>query len=351
MRRLTQRTVSMDMPAAIRAATERRDFSSDEMRTVMRTIMSGGATPAQIGGFLVGLRMKGETVAEIAAAAEVMRDLASKVQVNSPHLVDTCGTGGDSRGTFNISTTSALVAAAAGACVAKHGSRSVSSRSGSADVLEAAGVSLEMTPQQVAACIEKTGVGFMFAPAHHGAMKHALGPRREMGVRTIFNLLGPLTNPAQAPNQVLGVFDAHWLEPLALVLQRLGSRHVLVVHGSDGMDEITITGPTAIAELKDGKVRRYNVEPEHFGVSRSDGAALRVTDAQHSLAMMRAVLEGQAGPAQDVVVLNAGAAIYAAGLVDTLRAGVARAVDALASGAARNKLEDLVEYSRQCRAA
>ncbi|HEU5338054.1 MAG TPA: anthranilate phosphoribosyltransferase, partial [Sulfuricaulis sp.] len=230
----------MDMPSAIRSVIERRNLSGDDMRAVMRLIMTGQATPAQIGGFLIGLRMKGETVEEIAAAAGVMRELATPVNVSGPHLVDTCGTGGDGASTFNISTASAFVVAAAGGKVAKHGNRSVSSKSGSADVLEAAGVNLELTPEQVARCVNEVGVGFMFAPKHHGAMKHAIGPRREMGVRTIFNLLGPLTNPAKAPHQVLGVFSKEWVEPLAEVLQRLGSEHVLVVHAEDGMDEISI---------------------------------------------------------------------------------------------------------------
>jgi len=226
----------MDLPSAIRAVIERRNLSGDEMRAVMRRIMTGQATPAQIGGFLVGLRVKGETVEEITAAAGVMRELATPVNVSGPHVVDTCGTGGDGAGTFNISTAAAFVVAAAGGKVAKHGNRSVSSKSGSADVLETAGVNLDLTPEQVARCIDEVGVGFLFAPKHHGAMKHAIGPRREMGVRTIFNLLGPLTNPANAPNQVLGVFSDQWVEPLAEVLQRLGSRHVLVVHAEDGME-------------------------------------------------------------------------------------------------------------------
>ena len=245
----------MDMPTAIAAVIEHRDLSAADMQAVMRLIMTGQATAAQIGGFLVGLRMKGETVDEIAAAAGVMRELATHVDIAGPHLVDTCGTGGDGAGTFNISTASALVAAAAGARVAKHGNRSVSSRSGSADVLEAAGVCLELDAQQVASCIKQVGVGFMFAPQHHSAMKHAIGPRREMRVRTLFNLLGPLTNPAAAPNQVLGVFSADWVEPLAEVLKKLGSEHVLVVHAEDGLDEISIAAPTRIAELRAGDIR------------------------------------------------------------------------------------------------
>lgn len=337
----------MDMPAAIRAVTERRDLSAEEMTEVMRAIMTGGATPAQIGGFLIGLRMKGETVDEITAAAQVMRELASRVAVSGAHVVDTCGTGGDARGTFNVSTCSAFVAAAAGAQVAKHGNRSVSSRSGSADVLEAAGVNLNLTSGQVTRCLHEVGVGFMFAPLHHGAMKHAIGPRREMGVRTVFNLLGPLTNPAGALNQVVGVFSPHWLEPLARVLQRLGSRHVLVVHGEDGIDEITIGAPTQVAELKDGRISRMTLTPEQFGMTRTDIAALVVEDAQQSLVMLRAVLADQPGPARDIVSLNAGAAIYAAGLAGTLAAGVAKAREVIASGAARDKLDALVKLTNE----
>ena len=336
----------MDMPSAIRAVIERRHLTGNEMREVMRLIMTGQATPAQIGGFLVGLRMKGETVEEIAAAAGVMRELATHVGVSGPHLVDTCGTGGDGASTFNISTASALVVAAAGGKVAKHGNRSVSSKSGSADVLEAAGVSLDLTPEQVARCVNEVGVGFMFAPKHHGAMKHAIGPRREMGVRTIFNLLGPLTNPAGAPHQVIGVFARTWLEPLAEVLGRLGSRHVLVVHAEDGLDEISIGAVTHVAELRNGAVRTYSLSPEQFGFARTDAKALAVADVQQSLAMMRAVLDAAAGPARDVVCLNAGAAIYAAGVAADLEQGVERAGAAIANGAARAKLDALVQLTR-----
>ena len=239
----------MDMQAAIRAVTERRDLSSAEMTEVMQTIMTGNATPAQIGGFLIGLRMKGETVDEIAAAAKVMRELASGVVIRGAHVVDTCGTGGDGASTFNISTASAFVTAAAGGTVAKHGNRSVSSSCGSADVLEAAGVNLDLSPEQVAQCVDQLSVGFLFAPKHHSAMKHAIGPRKEMGARTLFNILGPLTNPAGAPNQVLGVFSDDWVEPIAQVLKQLGSNHVLVVHAEDGLDEISIGAPTLVAEL------------------------------------------------------------------------------------------------------
>jgi anthranilate phosphoribosyltransferase len=335
----------MDMQSAIRAVTERRDLGSEEMRSVMRLIMTGQATPAQVGGFLVGLRMKGETVDEIAAAASVMRELATHVEVAGPHLVDTCGTGGDGASTFNISTASALVTAAAGGRVAKHGNRSVSSKSGSADVLEAAGVRLDLTPAQVAACIDHVGVGFLFAPRHHGAMKHAIGPRREMGIRTVFNLLGPLTNPAGAPNQVLGVFSSQWLEPLAQVLKRLGSEHVLVVHAEDGLDEISIGAPTRVAELKNGEISIYTILPEDFGVQRASLSTLAVDDAAQSLAVIRRVFDNETGPARDIVMLNAGAAIYVAGLVASLADGIARAGEVLGSGKARETLDELIQVS------
>ena len=271
--------MAISMQEAIKAVTEKRDLSADEMNATMRLIMTGEATQAQVGGFLVGLRMKGETIDEIAAAASVMRELASKVDVDKNHLVDTCGTGGDSSGSFNISTASAIVVAAAGGRVAKHGNRSITSKSGSADVLETAGVNLEINAEQVADCVNEIGVGFMFAPLHHSAMKHAIGPRREMAVRTIFNVLGPLTNPAGAPNQVLGVFSKELVEPLAHVLQRLGSEHVLVVHADDGMDEISIATTTYVAELNNGEVSTYTVQPEDFGMQRASLEDIRATDS------------------------------------------------------------------------
>jgi len=333
----------MDMQSAIRAVTERKNLSSDEMTSVMRLIMTGEATPAQVGGFLIGLRMKGETVEEVAAAAAVMRELSTRVEVDKEHLVDTCGTGGDASGSFNISTASAFVVAAAGGRVAKHGNRSVSSKSGSADVLEAAGVNLELSPDQVARCVHEIGVGFMFAPLHHSAMKHAIGPRREMAVRTIFNVLGPLTNPAGAPNQVLGVFSNDWVEPLARVLKQLGSNHVLVVHADDGLDEISIGSITHIAELRDGEISTYTIQPEDFGMQRADLSAIRADDAGHSLAIIRSVLANEEGPARDIVCLNAGAAIYAAGLTASLAEGVDRAREVIASGEAAAKLEQLIK--------
>jgi anthranilate phosphoribosyltransferase len=335
----------MDIQSAIRAVTEHRDLSGEEMTSVMRAIMSGETTESQIGGFLIGLRMKGETVEEIAAAATVMRELATPVQVDVEHLVDTCGTGGDGSCTFNISTASALVAAGAGARVAKHGNRSASSSSGSADVLEAAGVNLDLTPQQIAQCIQEVGVGFMFAPRHHGAMKHAIGARKEMAVRTIFNVLGPLTNPAGAPNQVVGVFSRDLVEPLARVLAQLGSRHVLVVHSADGLDEISIGAETHMAEFRHGQVHTHSIDPGQFGMATADLSTLTVSSPQESLATIRTVLDNSEGPARDIVALNAGAAIYASGLARDLKAGVSLALESLSSGAARERLARLVALS------
>ncbi len=333
----------MEMPEAINRVVTRRDLSGEEMTEVMRRIMTGGATPAQIGGFLIGLRMKGETVTEIAAAATVMRELATGVDIGGlDHTVDIVGTGGDASGTFNVSTASMFVAAAAGCHVAKHGNRSVSSKSGSADVLEAAGIRLDLTPEQVERCVREVGVGFMFAPGHHSAMKHAIGPRREMGTRTIFNILGPLTNPAGVPNQLLGVFSEELLDPIANVLQKLGSRHVMVVHSRDGLDEISIGDKTEVAELKAGRVRRYSIHPEEFAIQRNPIDTIRVSDAAESLAIIRSVLEDNPGPARDIVVLNAGAAIYTAGLAETLAEGMERARQAIGSGEARNRLDRLV---------
>ena len=332
----------MDIQTAIKTVIAGQDLSGDEMNSIMQQIMTGECSPAQIGGFLVGLRMKGESVDEISAAAGVMRELATRVEVQGEHLVDTCGTGGDASGSFNISTASAIVTAAAGAMVAKHGNRSMTSNSGSADVLEAAGVKLDISPEQVGQCIESVGVGFMFAPAHHGAMKHAIGPRKEMAVRTIFNVLGPLTNPAGAPNQVIGVFDGELVEPLARVLQQLGSRHVMVVHADDGMDEISISAPTQIAELKDGEVTTYTVTPADLGIEQAPIEDLKVDSAEASLAVIRGVLADNPGPAHDIVCANAGAAIYVAGLADSHQAGIEAARAAIASGKAAEVLQNLV---------
>ncbi len=331
------------MQQAINKILARQDLTGEEMTAVMQTIMTGGATAAQIGGFLIGLRMKGETVAEIAAAASVMRELASGVSIGDlTHPVDIVGTGGDSSGTFNVSTACMFVAAAAGCHVAKHGNRSVSSKSGSADALEAAGVRLDLTPQQVEQCVREVGVGFMFAPGHHNAMKHAIGPRKEMGVRTIFNVLGPLTNPAGVPNLLLGVFSDELLEPLAEVLQRLGSRHVMVVHSRDGLDEISIGDATDVAELKDGQIRRFTIQPEDFGVTRNPLETIQVNDATESLATIRGVLEDKPGPARDIVMINAGAAIYSSGIASSLKQGIEKADAAITSGEARSRLDRLV---------
>ena len=335
----------MDMPSALRAVTERRNLNAEDMRAVMRLIMTGQATQAQIGGFLVGLRMKGETVDEITAAVQVMRELVTPVNVDTSTLLDIVGTGGDGAHTFNISTASAFVVAAAGGRVAKHGSRSVSSPSGSADLLEAAGININLTPEQVARCVNEVGVGFMFAPLHHSAMKHVIGPRREMGLRTIFNLLGPLTNPAGALNKLIGVYSAQWVEPVAQVLAKLGSKHVLVVHSDDGMDEISIAAPTQVAELKNGQIHTYSIAPEQLGISRGDKAKLTVKNAQESIEKIHAVLNNTAGPERDIVVLNSAAALYVAGLAPSLKEGVKLAQHVIASGAARDKLSALIKLS------
>ena len=332
----------MEIQAAIKSVMAHQDLGIDDMTSVMQQIMTGECTPSQIGGFLVGLRMKGESVDELAAAARVMRELSTTVEVHCDHLVDTAGTGGDSSGSFNISTASAIVAAAAGAHVAKHGNRSMTSKSGSADVLEAAGVKLDISPARIGECIEQVGVGFMFAPAHHGAMKHAIGPRREMAVRTVFNVLGPLTNPAGAPNQIIGVFDGELVELMARVLQRLESRHVMVVHGEDGMDEISISAPTRVAELKNGEISSYTLSPADFGMELASVETLRVESAQQSLEVIRSVLANQPGPARDIVCLNAGAAIYVSGICDTLAAGIEAARAAISSGKAATVLDNLV---------
>ena len=333
---------------ALTRLIEQREIFYDEMLSLMRQIMSGEVSAAQIAGILVGLRVKKETVGEISAAAFVMREFATKVPVaNREHLVDTCGTGGDGIQTFNVSTASAFVAAAAGARVAKHGGRSVSSTCGSADVLEKLGVNINLTPEQVALCVDTIGIGFMFAPNFHGAMKYAAPVRRELGVRTLFNVLGPLTNPAGADNQVLGVFHRDLVGIMARVLQRLGSRHVLVVHGADGMDEISINTESYIGELKNGEISEYTVTPEQFGFARTSNELLRVANVIDACAMLRGVLNNEPGAPRDIVQLNAGAAIYAAGLSNTLADGVSRASEVIASGAARAMLDKLIQFSRQ----
>ncbi|MDD1611147.1 MAG: anthranilate phosphoribosyltransferase [Methylococcaceae bacterium] len=335
----------MQIQQALQTLLNQQNLSTEQMRAVMRQIMTGGVTDAQLAGFLIALRCKGETVDEIAAAAEIMRELATKVTVSGEHVIDTCGTGGGGVNTFNISTCSAFVVAAAGGQVAKHGNRAVSSRSGSADLLEAAGINLNLTAEQVAECVNTLGVGFLFAPNYHGAMKHTRNARKELGVRTLFNLLGPLANPAGAPNQLIGVFSQHWVEPLAQVLKKLGSQHVLVVNAEDGLDEISIAAPTHVAELKNGAVSTYTISPEQFGFQRSSLTELAVEDAADSLVMIQAVLNNQAGAARDIVQLNAGAAIYAAQLTDTLAEGIAAAGRVIASGAAKAKFDALITYS------
>lgn len=320
-----------------------QDLSFDAMQNLMRQVMAGELTPAQISGLLIALRIKGETVDEIAAAASVMRELSTKVDIqDTTHLIDTCGTGGDGIQTFNVSTVSAFVAAAAGAKVAKHGGRSVSSICGSADVLEALGVNVNQTPEQVADCVNKIGLGFMFAPNHHSAMKHSAPVRRELGVRTMFNLLGPLTNPANAKRQLMGVFSASLTGKLAHVLKQLGSEHVMVVCGADGMDEISFTGDTHVAELKDGQVHEYTLNPQHFGLGLHDLSSIKVSDANASKAMILDVLSGKTGPAREIVLLNAGAAIYVSDIASSLQSGIATAADMLDSGKAMQKMQQLI---------
>ncbi len=330
-----------------------KDLSHTDMLALMQQVMGGELTPAQIAGLVVALRVKGESVDEITAAATVMRQLSSKVEIQDrAHLVDTCGTGGDGIQTFNVSTVSAFVAAAAGAKVAKHGGRSVSSTCGSADVLEALGVNVNLSPEQVAACVNEIGIGFMFAPNHHSAMKHAAPVRRELGVRTIFNLLGPLTNPANAKRQVMGVFHKDLTLKLAKVLQNLGSEHVLVVHGADGMDEISFTGDTFVAELKDGKISEYTLNPAQFGLSLHSLKSIRVENAEQSKAMILDVLNGKSSigknsAARDIVLMNAGAAIYVAGVADSMQAGIHKACEVIDSGSAEVKLKQLIELSNR----
>lgn len=338
----------MNLTTAIRQVCAHQDLDAQAMRAVMQQIMQGEASAAQISGFLIGLHMKGETVTEIAAAAQVMRELALPVEVTDRrHLMDTCGTGGDGQSLFNVSTAVAFIVAAAGGKVAKHGNRSVSSRCGSADVLEAAGVRLDLTPAQVAHCIAELGVGFMFAPAHHQATRHVAQIRRELGVRTVFNLLGPLTNPARVPRQLVGVYAAHWVRPLAEVLQALGSRHVLVVHAEDGLDEISIAAPTHVAELRDGIIREYRLDPQQFGLAHDTLIPLRVEDAQASLRLLRQVFAGEPGPARDIVLINAAAALYTAELAEDLHAGLQLARQVIDTGAAAERLEQLIHFSHQ----
>jgi anthranilate phosphoribosyltransferase len=332
---------------ALSRIIEHREIFREEMLSLMRSIMRGEVSPVLIAAIVVGLRVKKETIGEIAAAAEVMREFATRVPVpDEPCLIDTCGTGGDAAHSFNISTAAMFVAAAAGAKIAKHGGRSVSSRSGSADVLEAFGANVNLKPEQIARSISQVGVGFMFAPNHHSAMKYAAPVRRELGVKTIFNILGPLTNPAGARQQVMGVFHPDLVGIQVRVLQRLGSRRVMVVHGLDGLDEISISGPTLVGELKDGSIREYTISPQEVGLAIYDAAAIRVENVEQSKAMITAALADEKGAARDIVAFNAGASIYTAGLADSLVEGVRQALAAIASGAARRKLEQFVAFTR-----
>ncbi len=345
----------MDIKQAISKVVQHLDLDQDEMVSVMKQIMTGEATQAQIGAFLMGLRMKSESIDEITGATLVMRELASKVAVQGEHLVDIVGTGGDGANLFNVSTASAFVAAAAGTQVAKHGNRGVSSSTGSADLLQAAGVNIELTSEQVARCVEEVGIGFMFAPMHHAAMKYAVGPRKELGIRTFMNILGPMTNPAGVPNQVIGVFTRELCRPMAEVLNRLGSNHVLVVHSRDGLDEISIASETYVAELKDGKVTEYAINPEELGIKSESLIGLAVEDSAGSLALIRDALgkrEGEyADKAANMIALNAGAAIYAANVTATLKQGVEMAQDAILTGLALEKLQELASFSQVYREA
>ncbi len=339
----------MDIREALGHIAERRDLSTEDMTAVMRQIMSGGADNAQIGAFLMGMRLKGETIEEITGAVMVMRELATAVDIEGEHLVDIVGTGGDGANLFNVSTATAFVVAAAGGRVAKHGNRSVSSKSGSADLLEAAGVNLGITPAQVAQCVEELGIGFMFAPAHHSAMKYAIGPRRELAMRTIFNILGPMTNPAGVKRMLIGVYNASLCRPVAEVLGRLGAEHVMVVHSDDGLDEISIAAATQVTELKNGEISEYHITPQDFTLPLEDLRGLEVADAEASLALIRSALTGAADDrsrkAASMIALNAGAAIYVAGLCDSVAAGIERAQKVIANGSAWKRLEQLATLS------
>ena len=345
----------MDIQAAITDLVAARDLDATDMQSAMRQIMGGEASPAQIGAFLVALRIKGETIEEIAAATAVMRELATPVMVSADNLVDIVGTGGDGANLFNVSTASSFVVAAAGGHVAKHGNRSVSSTSGSSDVLQQLGVKLELNPEQVARCIEQVGMGFMFAPAHHSAMKHAAGPRKDLGLRTIFNMLGPMTNPAGVKRQVIGVYDAALCRPMAEVLKQLGSEHIMVVHSDEGLDEISIAGGTQVVELRDGTISEYRVKPEDFKLQPASLDDLKVGSAEQSVALIRGALSGaEDAPSQAaarMIMLNAGAAIYISGVAATLADGVQMADDAIASGAAKLKITELVQFTELAVAA
>ena len=340
----------LDIQQALEIVVNGQNLSDVEMRDVMRQIMGGSATDAQVGGFLIALRVKGESIEEIAGAVEVMRELVTGVQISGQYLVDIVGTGGDESNLFNVSTASTFVVAAAGGQVAKHGNRAVSSNSGAADLLEAAGVNLALSPEQVALCVQELGVGFMFAPAHHSAMKYAIGPRRELGLRTIFNILGPMTNPAGVRRQLIGVYEKALCKPMAEVLGRLGAEHIMIVHSADGLDEISIAADTHVAEYKNGVVAEYTITPEQFSVQRQNLEGLAVNSAEQSLALIVDALGKRAGPhatkAADLIALNAGAALYVAGCAGDIHEGVALAQDAIGSGLARAKITDLATFTQ-----
>lgn len=336
----------MSLQAALGKVIEGESLSRVEMEGAMRQIMTGGADDAQIAGFLVALRMKGESVDEIAGAAQVMRELSSGVSVEGEHIVDIVGTGGDGASIFNVSTAASFVVAAAGGQVAKHGNRSVSSKSGSADLLEAAGVRLDLSSDEVSRCVSEVGLGFMFAVNHHSAMKHAIGPRKSLAQRTVFNLLGPITNPAGVKCQLLGVFSKQWLRPIAEVLKELGSDHVMVVHAADGLDEISVAAETHVVELKNGEIKEYTVTPEQFDISRGDLAQLKVSDADASLSLINAAFSGENDMAADMIALNAGAALYVAGISKNLAEGIEFAQDLIASGQAKEKIKQLADFTQ-----
>ena len=340
----------MDITQALESVVNKQNLAAAEMRAVMRQIMTGQATEAQIGAFLVALRMKGESIDEIAGAVEVMRELATGVEVSGDYLVDIVGTGGDESNLFNVSTASSFVVAASGGRVAKHGNRSVSSSSGAADLLEAAGANLSLSPEQVAQCVDQLGVGFMFAPAHHSAMKHAIGPRRELGLRTIFNILGPMTNPAGVDQQLIGVYDQALCRPMAEVLGRLGAKHIMVVNSEDGLDEISIADETYVAEFKDGNITEYTIKPEDFFAKRQSLDGLSVSDAKQSFDIISDALGKQQGEnaekAADLIAINSGAALYIAGCAADLKQGVAMAQDAIVSGLARAKISDFAAFTK-----
>ena len=337
----------MDIQSAISQVSARRNLTREDMSEIILEILEGKVTDAQIGAFLIALSMKGETVDEVLGAVGVMRDLSTKVEIDEPNLIDTCGTGGTGIGIFNVSTTSALVASSCGAKIAKHGNRSATRKSGSADLLEQAGVSLSLTPEQVASCIQEIGLGFMFAQAHHSAMRHVVGPRKEIGQKSIFNVLGPLTNPASAKRQVLGVYDKKWLTPIAEVLDELGSEHLLIVHSRDGLDEISLATPTYLTEMRDGKISEYEVSPEDFNFETDTLEGLQVNSPQESLDLAKLALQGEHKKASSMICMTAGAALYVSGIANSLESGVELAKRSVESGEGLKKLNQLVEFTSQ----